>query len=88
MGGVRVGGPHTLADVEPFDEVTVQQFITGCEGFIRQGTPLEVPAAMPIMDLCRMARTIRDLQLRVAELEVQVGVADQLPPLPDLSSGG
>jgi hypothetical protein len=83
-----IGGPKSLDDVPGFDDATIDELIKGMEAMIQQGTPLDVPAAMPIGQLAGMARTLRDLRARVAELEEQ-GKADpekKEPPLPDLSN--
>ena len=80
-----IGGPKGLNDVPAFSDETIDELITGMEGMVAQGTPLEIPMAMPLAQLAGLTRTLRDLRARVRELEaVAPDLVASEPPLPDL----
>ena len=75
MGMPTLGGPKSLDDIDPLDDASFKEMVEGCEGFLKQGAPLEVPAAIALQDLCRIARSLRDLKAeadKVGELEAKV----------------
>jgi len=97
MPGLNVGGPKTLKDIKPLDTEGVKQFIDGCEGFLTQGAPLEVPAAVALGDLCRIALSLQNaiedaefLGKKLQEAEVKIAqlqgpyTGPGLAPLPRL----
>ena len=70
--GQIIGGPKSLEDIPVFPDATIDEMAAGMDGMIKQGTPLEVPAAMPLLQLAGVARTMVALRDRVKELEARV----------------
>jgi len=90
MASPIVGGPKGLDDVPAFNDATLDELIKGMDEMVAQGTPLEVPAAMPIGQLAGVARTLRDQRAMIKTLEEELAglkkaVVDEKPPLLDLS---
>jgi hypothetical protein len=89
---INIGGPKSLEDIPVFPDATIDEMAAGMDGMIKQGTPLEVPAAMPLLQLAGVARTMVVLRDRVKELEARVleleepGDDSLLPRLPDSST--
>ena len=87
MHGRRLGGPKSLAELGPFKDEDVDRYVAGMEQMLQQGQPMEVPAAMPTGDLCRLAYTLKVRGDRIKELEAEVAALTPAPeeaPLPDL----
>lgn len=85
-----IGAPKGLDDVPAFNDETIDELIKGMEAMVAQGTPLEVPAAMPIGQLAGMARTLRDFRARIKVLEDELAgrrkdPVTEEPPLLDLT---
>lgn len=75
-GGVLVGGPKGLDDLQLLDDATIETMASGMNTLVGQGQPLEVPAALPLGQLAQIAKTMKhyrdlcsELESRVAELE-------------------
>lgn len=78
--GALVGGPKTLMDLGPFKDADIEQFINTFEAMLVAGQPLEVPAALPTGDFCRLACTLKVRGERIKDLEAQLATLQ--PPAP------
>lgn len=60
--GRIVGGPKSLADLPVMTDDVIDAMVLQAEGLIDQGTPMEVPVAMPQAILFGMLRTLQVLR--------------------------
>lgn len=63
-----IGQPKCLAELEPVPAEEIAGLAAFLDQQIREGTPLEIPQAMPLRDMARMIRTIQVLQEEVQKL--------------------
>jgi hypothetical protein len=55
---------HGMNDYIPFCAAEIQELYKGTKDLAEQGTPPEIPAALPIGQLIRMARTVVEYRNR------------------------
>lgn len=61
-GGRLIGGPKSLAELPTMPPDAIQEMATQAEKLLSQGTPLEVPVAMPQAILFGMIKTLQQGQ--------------------------
>ena len=61
-GGRVIGGPKALDDLPLMTDEVIDAMATQANGLIAQGTPMEVPVAMPQAILFGMIRTLKHAQ--------------------------
>mgnify|MGYP006919631175 FL=1 len=93
MGGRVIGGPKSLADLPLMTDDVVDAMAIQAEGLLSQGTPLEVPVAMPQAILFGMIRTLKHAQgdrkmlekaLGTLRFRIQTSVYDPEEPCCDI----
>jgi|APSaa5957512535_1039671.scaffolds.fasta_scaffold321850_1 hypothetical protein len=70
--GQIVGGPKSLDDVEPFNAETIKALEDGAVQLLQSGQPMEVPAAMPMIQIVQIAKTLQVQRERIEELEKRI----------------
>lgn len=67
-----IGAPKNLDEVAIFSTPEVEELVKGMTELVKSGTPLEVPAAIPLIQLARITstlRTFRDFAKDLADSE-------------------
>jgi hypothetical protein len=75
MPGGLLGEPKSMEDIEVFGAEDIAGIVDAAEKMISEGVPMAVPGAIPIGDLCRIAKTLQALQAKVDFLESGAPVA-------------
>jgi hypothetical protein len=70
-GAYILGQKKKLDEFEPFGEPAIAEMVAAAQQLIDTGAPQEIPAGMPIRDLCRLARTLQLMAERIKELEAE-----------------
>ena len=53
-----IGQPRKIEDVEPLKDSEIDEILEGVKQNLAQGTPLNIPAALPLGFLARIAATL------------------------------
>lgn len=54
-----IGTPKSLAELPIFSKPEYDELVDGMTNLVASGTPLEVPAAIPLNQLARMSATLK-----------------------------
>lgn len=76
-----VGQPKSVEELGPLAQSEIDEMIQGATEALANGVPMEVPAAMPLLLLCRMAATFklqRELLTLIANLPKGITFDEQL----------
>ena len=77
-----IGTPKTLAELSIFSKPEYDELVNGMTQLVASGTPLEVPAAIPLNQLARMSATLQAYRGFIQKV-VQVEDGLETPELTD-----